>query len=216
MSDGGLGAGPDREPAVGNGPPSTTDSMRPLWWVAALAIAADAAFLAHWSWPPYLEAREGTVLLLAGVTVAVLVAQLLAFAVARRQGRPDRGTWAIATRPAGGSPGRHAPRGGPLDPGAVPPGHRAAAGGRGRPAEAHPAGHHPRPPGRGEHGGPRPARSVGTSDVVRRPAGPDGRARGHPRRPYPGALRPALAAAAADRRRRSTCGSTWRRCCPWC
>ncbi len=69
--------------------------MRPLWWVAALAIAADGSFLAL-ELVAYLNTREDRLALLAGVTVAVLVAHLLAFAVARREGRPDRGAWAIA------------------------------------------------------------------------------------------------------------------------
>ena len=71
------------------------DGMRAFHWVAALTIAADTAFLGL-VFAAILRSDDSRLVLLAGVIAAVLGAHLVAVAVARRQGRPDRGTWALA------------------------------------------------------------------------------------------------------------------------
>ena len=94
MSTDGPGARPDRAADLDGSPP-TYDVMRPLWLVAALAIAAGAVLLVL-VLAGFLEARDRQFALLAGVALAVIGGYVLALGVARRDGRPDRGAWAIA------------------------------------------------------------------------------------------------------------------------
>jgi signal transduction histidine kinase len=69
--------------------------MRPLWLVGALAIAVAAAFVLL-ALIGFLQAGQAQYLALSGIAFAVLVSHVAALGVARRQGRPDRGTWLIA------------------------------------------------------------------------------------------------------------------------
>lgn len=95
MTEGGPGVDRDRGPAREPGTPFAHELMRAFRWVAALAIAADTAFLGL-VLAAVLRSDDQRFVVLAGVAAAVLAVHVLAFVVARRQGRPDRGTWALA------------------------------------------------------------------------------------------------------------------------
>ena len=163
----------------------TGDLMRPLWLRGGAGHGGRRA-----SWPrsavtAYLGAGGcGGWRCSRASTVAVLGAHVAGARRGPSPASPRPGTWAIASAQLVGALVATLLVADLLDPRAVPARHRPAPGRRRRPTAAHPAGHHPRPAGRGEHGRPRPARPTRTADAVRGPSGPDGRARERPGRAH--------------------------------